>query len=482
MGKRLAFLLAIAGAWVAFADIARCRFCGNGVWRVTAPTFAHDWEIGPWRNFTNATELIQGAIDAAFRAGGGTVRVAKGSYPIKGLRLRSRVTLHLESGATLLASRDSADFFTLQKDQVEPLDMAAEAAKNSWKPPVRSFIRDALAPWNNAIIRIHDAHDVAIVGEPGSVIDGSNGYNPEGEEKYRGVHGVTAFDSVNITYRGFTIQHTGNWALRHQRCRNIICSHVTMLAGHDGFHIRECSDATVEDCLIHTGDDSIAGYANRNVTVRRCDLSSACSPFRFGGRDILIEDVYAHGPCEYVFRGSLSPQMKKDGLWDPATVVGRHSTSAFFRYFCDVTSPVEDQPGNITIRNCRVENVGRFFKYNFGAETWQKGRRLADIRFENVEAKGIELPIALNAGADGMEEPPVNLAMVDCSLAFTAPLPEVFSAVGVDTLALTNVTISGADAPLVRIWGGRQPVLAVENVTGVRIEAAKGEGVYKCVR
>ena len=50
------------------------RFCadGDGVWRVTGPTYVHDWEVGPWRNFTNATELIQGAIDAAFRAGGGT--------------------------------------------------------------------------------------------------------------------------------------------------------------------------------------------------------------------------------------------------------------------------------------------------------------------------------------------------------------------------------------------------------------------------
>ena len=40
---------------------------GDGVWRVVGPTHVHDWEVGPWRNFTNATELIQGAIDAAFK-------------------------------------------------------------------------------------------------------------------------------------------------------------------------------------------------------------------------------------------------------------------------------------------------------------------------------------------------------------------------------------------------------------------------------
>lgn len=135
---------------------------GDGVWRVVGPTHVHDWEVGPWRNFTNATELIQDAIDAAFRAGGGTVRLSKGSYPIRGIRLRSRITLHLESGAALLASRDSADFRTLQRDTVEPIDVAAEAAKNaSWRSPKKSFIRDALAPWNDAIIRIHNARDVA---------------------------------------------------------------------------------------------------------------------------------------------------------------------------------------------------------------------------------------------------------------------------------------------------------------------------------
>ena len=455
---------------------------GDGVWRVVGPTHVHDWEVGPWRNFTNATELIQGAIDAAFRAGGGTVRLSKGSYPIRGIRLRSRITLHLESGAALLASRDSADFRTLQRDTVEPIDVAAEAAKNaSWRPPKKSFIRDALAPWNDAIIRIHNARDVAIVGEPGSVIDGANGYNPDGEERYRGVHGVTAFDSTNIVYRGFTIRHTGNWALRHQRCANITCSHVTMLAGHDGFHIRECSDALVEDCFIHTGDDSIAGYANRNVTVRRCDLSSACSTFRFGGRDILIEDVYAHGPCEYVFRGSLSPQPKRDGLWDPATVAGRHSMSAFFRYFCDVTSPVVDQPGNIVVRNCRVENTARLFKYNFGAETWQKGRPLADIRFERVRATGIELPIALNGGTGPECTLPLDFSMTDCSIGFTETQPEVISAVKVRTLSVTNVVINGASAPLVRYWGDR-PKVSARNVTGAETTAVEGMGRYRCVR
>lgn len=467
--KVLAVVLLAAGA-VGAADV-----------RVDAPRPKSDWDM-VYRTWTNATERIQGAIDKVFRAGGGRVVIGKGHYPIKGLRLRSGVTLYLEKGAVLQASRDSADFDILERDTVEPVSGVAEAAKDVWRRPKgikRSFVGNALAPWNNGIIRILNAHDVAIIGEEGSIIDGSNGFNPNGEEKYRGVHGVSAFDSTNIVYRGFTIRHTGNWALRHQRCANITCEKVTMLAGHDGFHVRACTHVRVSDCFIHTGDDSIAGYANRDMEVRRCDISSACSAFRLGGRDIIIEDCHAHGPCEYLFRGSLSPQAKKDGLWDPATMPGRHSMATFFLYFCDFSTPVRDQPGNILVRNCRVENCARLIRYNFGGETWQHARPLADIRFENVRATGLWRPLALNGGTNEEKDLPLDFAMVDCALGFSKPQPEVFSVANVRTLALTNVTVTGVSAPLVRSWDGF-PELRLKNVVGAKEEIAEGTGKYTC--
>ena len=450
--------------------------------RVDAPTAVRDWDLVQ-RTWTNATEKIQKAIDDVFRVGGGRVVVGRGFYPVKGLRLRSRVTLYLESGAVLQASRSPEDFNILAHDAVEPVPGAVEGAKDVWVRPQhgrpRTFVRNALSPWNNAIIRILNAHDVAIIGERGSVIDGANGFDPNGEEGYRGVHGVSAFDSTNVVYRGFTIRHTGNWAIRNQRCADITCDGVTMLAGHDGFHARECVRVEVKDCFIHTGDDAVAGFANRDMAVRRCDLSSACSAFRLGGRDILVEDCYAHGPCEYVFRGSLSPQAKRDGLWDPAVVPGRHSMATFFLYFCDFTCPVPDQPGNIVVRNCRVENCARFIRYNFGGETWQHASPLADIRFENVKASGLWRPLALNGGEGTDKDVPLDFTMVDCSLGFSAPQPEVFSVANVRTLALTNVVVSGASAPLVRTWDGR-PGLRLSGVSGAALEIADGKGKYKC--
>ena len=59
---------------------------------------------------------------------------------------------------------------------------------------------------------------------------------------------------------------------------------VTVLGGHDGFDIRTCDDVLVEDCDFRTGDDCIAGFDNRNVTVRNCHFNCACTMLRFGGK------------------------------------------------------------------------------------------------------------------------------------------------------------------------------------------------------
>ena len=61
------------------------------------------------------TEVIQRAIDACTEAGGGTVYLPPGIYKAGTLYLKSNVTLYLESGATLLQSRDLKDYVKAEK-------------------------------------------------------------------------------------------------------------------------------------------------------------------------------------------------------------------------------------------------------------------------------------------------------------------------------------------------------------------------------
>src|SRR6516225_3465828 len=59
---------------------------------------------------TKDTGGIQAAIDECARKGGGTVSFPAGTFLSGSLHLASNVRLHLDSGATLLASKDAADF------------------------------------------------------------------------------------------------------------------------------------------------------------------------------------------------------------------------------------------------------------------------------------------------------------------------------------------------------------------------------------
>ena len=55
------------------------------------------------------TAAIQGAIDAATRAGGGTVFLGPGDYLSGGIVLKSNVTFYLDAGATLLCRKNTGD-------------------------------------------------------------------------------------------------------------------------------------------------------------------------------------------------------------------------------------------------------------------------------------------------------------------------------------------------------------------------------------
>ena len=158
------------------------------------------------------TEKIQAAIDKCFSDGGGVVVVPNGEYRTGGIRLRSNVTLYLKSGATLKASRNPQDYFGYMTDKIQPLGdgqitdapyVHLSTIKNEThyednKTEYR-FKRIPGSRWNNAIIRTIDAENVAIIGEDGSVIDGDNCFDEQGEEDYRGPHGITLFNTKHQT-------------------------------------------------------------------------------------------------------------------------------------------------------------------------------------------------------------------------------------------------------------------------------------------
>ena len=402
----------------------------------------------------DATTAIQRALDDVFLAGGGTVVIEPGIHCVRGLRVRSNTTLHLRSGAVLEASRDPEDFDVLANDALEPVPPEEFAPGVVWQPAATRKTHDHLlksaSRRNNAIIRLYRAHDAKIIGEPGSVIDGRDSYDPLGEEGFRGVHGIAAHDCENLELRGYEIRNTGNWAHSFWRCRDVAFSGLTILGGHDGIHFCSCDRVSIDRCTMKTGDDCVAGFDNEDVTVRDCDFNTACSAFRFGGRRVLVERCHAHGPGEYPIRNTL-PEADRISGSHGVPGAGRRTMLALFTYYADFTIQVRHDPGEIVLRDCSLENAERFLHYNFsGNEVWQKGRPLSSIRFEGCEARGVGM--SLCAYGDAVR--PLSLSFERCRFAFAPPQPEFLRAAHVGALSLRGVSVEGVRGPLVRSWGG----------------------------
>lgn len=142
----------------------------------------------------NQSKAIQAAIDACWKDGGGEVIVPEGQYLTGDIRLRSNITLHLQRNAQLIGSRDPMDYFNHLKDTCEPLSadritnapyvhlstIHGETEYEDNKKEYR-FKRIPASRWNNALIRAIDAKNIAIIGEEGSLISGSNCFDAEGE-------------------------------------------------------------------------------------------------------------------------------------------------------------------------------------------------------------------------------------------------------------------------------------------------------------
>ena len=212
----------------------------------------------------------------------------------------------------------------------------------------------------------------------------------------------------NITLRGYTIVDSANWAHAIQNSRNITLSDVTVLGGHDGFDIRTCDNALVENCTFRTGDDCIAGFDNINVTIRNCIFDSACSMLRFGGTNVLVENCEGYAPATYGFRGSLTEEDKKTRASAYQRALRRCKN--VFLYYCDYRAQIRQTPGNIIIRNSRFYNPDAIFELPFG-HIWCCNRSLHDITFDNCSFEGI----CKTSEVLAPEDEPILISFKSCS-------------------------------------------------------------------
>jgi hypothetical protein len=218
------------------------------------------------------TDAINKTIQSASDAGGATVLVPAGIYVSGTIRLQNNVTLWIDAGATILGTKNLADYH--------------------WPEGGRE--------WDGSIVLANGVHNVALMGR--GTISGQNLMNPKGEEHIRGPHAVLFNNSKDIVVRDLTIRDSGNYSLILRSCERVTIDNFTAYNGYDGINMHDVRQATISNSKLYTGDDSLAGAYWENVTVTNCILNSSCNAIRVGGRNVLIDNCLIYGPGQYAHR------------------------------------------------------------------------------------------------------------------------------------------------------------------------------------
>lgn len=359
------------------------------------------------------TELVQQALDRC-RESGGEVVLSRGEWHIASIRLYSNTTLRLSAGCKLIASDDWRDY------------------ENFHVPSTLGYLRSpfVVKEWNLpphyivAPIVAFDAENVAVIGEEGAVIDGSDCFDPAGEEKFRGPMGMVFSRCRGVTLKGYTYQNAANWAHQLDACTGVHMENVRVLAGHDGINIHHCVGVTIEDCDFRTGDDCVAGYNAENVVIRNCGFNTSCNSFRFGGRNLLVENCRFWGPGEY-----------------PHRVSGRHNTIYAIEYYAMRYDDIRVDSENWVIRNCTFDHIDGLINYRYGKLWMHDARPLKDLTLEDVSVRGLSEVSVLTPAAGN----PLTITMKNVDLTWRNGIPAegMFITAPDVRLVLDNVKIEG---------------------------------------
>ncbi len=346
------------------------------------------------------TADIQAVLDLC-KNGGGKVIFPAGTYRVAGLYMHSDTTIYLESGARLVGSDNCDDYAIFPfPDGVEDYsDMLL----------LRRYYGKPWDAYRRSIISAYGEHNLAIIGEDGSVIDGVHCYDPDGEEGYRGPHMIYFTNCDNITFHGYTAQYAGNFMHQLDKCNHTTMTNVTCIGGSDGIHLHYCDDTLIDGCVFHTGDDCIAGIYVTNLRVRRCELNTSCDVFRIGGVHLLVEDCHIHGPGIWPHRKTVVRGRNNELPQNE----GRHNTICVMIYFASIDTPDPESSHDIVFRNCRVDGVDRFLIYDTN-DLLETGTLLSDVTLENTTFTELKEPSYIRA----LPEAPLTVRMKNVSASF----------------------------------------------------------------
>ncbi len=234
---------------------------------------------------------VQSAIDACAEAGGGVAYLPPGTYVSGPLWLKDNVELRLEAGATIVLSRDPADWPAGVRALVN-----AQGARNIAIRGRGTF--DGQAEWEYLPVRGQDpeiAREQETARQAG--VEMKRYYRTGRVQKYLFV----LQDCQDVRFEGVTIRNAPLWNVRLQDCNRVwirgvfVSSNLERGVNSDGIDIVSSSNVLIADSIISTADDAIClktvdlrqrGTGDirpvENVVVNNCILTSSSTPMMIG--------------------------------------------------------------------------------------------------------------------------------------------------------------------------------------------------------
>ena len=370
---------------------------------------------------------INRAIDHVAERGGGTVYFPPGTYASYTIRLKSRVTLHLEVGATILAA--STPLQGMESggyDRSEP--------QGAWEP----YQDYGHNHWRNSLIWGEGLNDIAIVGL--GTIDGkglSRGRRdadlPDSGKPGVGNKTIALKNCRNVLLRDFKVLRGGWFVLLATGVDNMTIDNLLVDTNRDGFDIDCCRNVRVTDCTVNSPwDDAIVPKSSFALGYPRTT------------ENVTIDNCYVTGNYEV---GSVI-----DGTWRKMAPGSAPTTG---RIKCGTESNGGFK--NITITNCVFEECN-----GFALET-EDGAVCEDITISNIAMRGLTSgPFFLRLGRRmrGPAGAPVGtmkrILIDNVTSSNAALLPSIIAGVGghpVEDIKISNVYLhqcGGGTAELAR--------------------------------
>jgi len=340
---------------------------------------------------------INRAIEICHASGGGVVYLPPGVYLSGTVVLKSNVTLYIEGGATLLGSKELADY----KGSHLPVDAR-----------------------HKHLIFARDAENVGIAG-PGH-IDGqgpafwfptertvppNQAWRDGATHYWKGLSDrptplLEFYKCKNLRIKDVTIVNAPGWTLRPIQCeyvfiRGIVIKNPNIGPNTDGIDITCSQNVFISDCLIDTGDDAIClksepAYGTgvpllKNVTVTNCMLTTCCNAFKIG--------TGTHGGFENItFSNSL--------IVNPESDLKARAIAGIALEMVD-----GGWLEGVTISNIRMQRVRTPIFIRRGNRTGEKAGTLRGIMINNVHATGAAVTSSI-AGIPGFDVEDVSLSNI----------------------------------------------------------------------